>query len=115
MFVPMVIAASGAASSLVYLLATVCAVCIAGDILDSGPVAYGLDSGIWTSPMIAWVIETEFGIQYHPGHERKLLHGWGSSVHRPRRVLAVADPATPDPWHRNIYPSLKKKPERDTC
>jgi len=25
-----------------------------GDILDSGPVAYGLDSGIWTSPMICW-------------------------------------------------------------
>ena len=24
-----------------------------GDILDSGPVAYGLDTGIWTSPMIA--------------------------------------------------------------
>src|SRR5438105_8177686 len=34
-----------------------------GDILDSGPVAYGLDNGIWTSPMIAWVIEEEFGIQ----------------------------------------------------
>jgi transposase len=25
------------------------------DILESGPVAYGLDTGIWTSPMIAWV------------------------------------------------------------
>ena len=24
-----------------------------GDILDSGPVAYGLDTGIWTSPMLA--------------------------------------------------------------
>jgi len=34
-----------------------------GDILDSGPVAYGLDTGIWTSPMIAWAIEEEFGIQ----------------------------------------------------
>jgi transposase len=29
------------------------------DILDSGPVAYGLDTAIWTSPMIARVIETE--------------------------------------------------------
>jgi transposase len=83
------------------------------DILDSGPVAYGLDSGIWTSPMIAWVIETEFGIQYHPGHVRKLLHGWGFSVQRPRRVLARADAAAQDRWHRNIYPALKKKPERD--
>src|SRR5258708_39286729 len=81
-----------------------------GDILDSGPVAYGLDSGIWTSPMIAWMIETEFGIQYHPGHVRKLLHGWGFSVQRPRRVLARADAAAQDRWHRNIYPALKKSP-----
>ena len=80
----------------------------------SGPVAYGLDSGIWTSPMIAWVIEEEFGVQYHPGHVRKLLHGWGFSVPRPRRVLARADAAAQDRWHRRIYPTLKKKPARDT-
>jgi transposase len=85
-----------------------------GDILDSGPVAYGLDSGIWTSPMIAWVIEEEFGVQYHPGHVRRLLHGWGFSVQRPRRVLARADAAAQDRWHRRIYPALKKKPARDT-
>jgi transposase len=84
-----------------------------GDILDSGPVAYGLDSGIWTSPMIAWVIEEEFGVQYHPGHVRKLLHGWGL-VQRPRRVLARADAAAQDRWHRRIYPGLKKKRNRGT-
>jgi putative transposase len=72
-----------------------------GDILDSGPVAYGLDTGIWTSPMI-------------PGHVRKLLHGWGFSMQRPRRVLARADAAAQDRWHRRIYPALKKKPARDT-
>jgi transposase len=83
-----------------------------GDILDSGPVAYGLDSGIWTSPMIAWVIEEEFGIHYHPSHVRKLLHAWGFSVQQPRRVLARADAAARDRWHRRIYPALKKKPKR---
>ncbi len=85
-----------------------------GDILDSGPVAYGLDTGIWTSPMIAWVIQEEFGVQYHPGHVRKLLHGWGFSVQRPRRVLARADVAAQDRWHRRIYPALKNKPNRGT-
>jgi transposase len=85
-----------------------------GDILDSGPVAYGLDTGIWTSPMIAWVIEEEFGVQYHPGHVRKLLHAWGFSVQRPRRVLARADAGAQDRWHRRIYPAIKKKPERST-
>lgn len=84
------------------------------DILDSGPVAYGLDTGVWTSPMMAWVIEEQFGVQYHPGHVRKLLRGWGFSVQRPRRVLARADAAAQDRWRRHIYPALKKKPARDT-
>jgi transposase len=82
-----------------------------GDILESGPVAYGLDTGIWTSPMLAWVIAEEFGITYHPGHVRKLLHQMGFSVQRPRRVLARADAAAQDRWHRRTYPNLKKKPE----
>jgi len=84
------------------------------DLLDSGPVAYGLDSGVWTSPMIAWVIEAEFGVCYHPGHVRKLLHALGFSVQRPRRLLARADAAQQDRWHRHTYPNLKKKPGERT-
>src|SRR6185295_7579471 len=36
------------------------------DILDSGPVAYGLNTGVWTSPLIAQIIEDEFNVSYHP-------------------------------------------------
>ena len=82
-----------------------------GDILDSGPVAYGLDNGVWTSPMIAWVIEEEFGVPYHPGHVRKLLHLLGFSVQRPRRVLSRANASEQDRWHRHTYPNLKKSPD----
>jgi transposase len=81
------------------------------DIVESGPVAYGFDCGIWTSPMIARVIRDEFAITYHPGHVRKLLHTLGFSVQRPRRVLARADAAAQDRWHRRTYPNLKKKPK----
>jgi transposase len=80
-----------------------------GDILDSGPVAYGLDTGLWTSPMLAWVIEEEFGVAYHPGHVRKLLHNLDFSMQRPRRVLARADASAQDRWHQRTYPNLKKK------
>ncbi len=80
------------------------------DTLDSGPVAYGLDTGIWTSPMIAWLIEEEFGIRYHPGHVRKILYNIGFSVQRPKRILAKADPAERDRWRRYTYPNIKKKP-----
>ena len=79
------------------------------DIIDSGPVAYGFLSGVWTSPMIARVVEQEFGVSYHPGHVRRLLRQLGFSVQRPRRALARANPEKQDRWHRYTYPSLKKK------
>ena len=78
------------------------------DIVESGPVAYGFDCGVWTSPMIARVIEDEFGVDYHPGHVRKLLHQLGFSVQRPSRVLARADAGEQDRWHRHTFPNLKK-------
>jgi transposase len=80
------------------------------DIIDSGPLAYGYLSGVWTSPMITRVIQEEFDVHYHPGHVRKLLHQLGFSVQRPRRALVRADPEKKDRWHRHTYPNLKKKP-----
>jgi len=79
------------------------------DIIDSGPVAYGFLGGVWTSPMIARVIEQEFGVSYHPGHVRRLLHQLDFSVQRPRRTLAKANPEKQDRWHRYTYPDIKKK------
>src|SRR5271165_2560174 len=35
------------------------------DIIDSGPIAYGYISGLWTSIRITDVIDQEFGIRYH--------------------------------------------------
>lgn len=80
------------------------------DIIDSGPVAYGLDAGVWTSPMISRVIEDEFAIQFHPGHVRRVLAQLGFSVQRPRRVLARAEPSAQERWRRRTYPNIKKKP-----
>ena len=77
-------------------------------LIDSGPIAYGFPSGVWTSPMIGRLIEEEFGVRYHPGHVRKLLKALGFSVQRPRRQLAKADPVEQDRWQRYTYPRLKK-------
>jgi transposase len=82
------------------------------DILDSGPVAYGYLSGVWTSVMITQVIQEQFGVAYHPGYVCRLLHRLGFSVQRPRRKLIRADPQKQDRWHRYTYPNLKKTPER---
>jgi len=77
-------------------------------LIDSGPIAYGFSSGVWTSPMIARVIQDEFGVCYHAGHVRKVLKRLGFSVQRPRRKLAKADPFEQDRWQRYTYPRLKK-------
>lgn len=82
-----------------------------GDILDSGPVAYGLETGIWTSPLIRQVIREEFDQEYHAGHVRKLLKQLGYSVQRPTTRLVQADLAQKRKWVRYTYPNLKKTPK----
>ena len=81
------------------------------DIIDSGPVAYGLETGIWTSPLVRHVIEEEFGQQYHAGHVRKLLQQLGYSVQRPTTKLVQADEKQHRKWVRYTYPNLKKTPK----
>jgi transposase len=78
------------------------------DILDSGPIAYGFMSGVWTSPMIGRVIQEEFGVEYYPGHVRKLLYRLEFSVQRPKRLLARADERQQSRWRRYLYPRIKK-------
>jgi transposase len=79
-------------------------------IVRAGSLEYGFQSGVWTAPMIGEVIRQEFGVHYHPGHVRKLLHALGFSVQRPKKLLARADPKAQERWIRHTYPGLKKKP-----
>lgn len=81
------------------------------DILESGPVAYGFSSGVWTCPMITRVIEDEFSLSYHPAHVSRILHSLEFSVQRPQKILARADKALQSKWIRYRYPNLKKKPK----
>jgi len=80
------------------------------DIVESGPVAHGLNTGGWTAPILADVLQEEFGVHYHPGHVRKLLHPLGCSVPRPTTRLGRADPRKQNKWIRYTYPNLKKRP-----
>ena len=79
------------------------------DIIDSGPVAYGYLSGIWTAPMLNQIINDEFDIQFSTRHVRRILDEMGFSIQRPRRKLAKADPLKQKRWNRYTYPNLKKK------
>jgi transposase len=82
---------------------------ILADIIDSGPVAYGLLTGVWTSVNIAGIIQDEFNVSYHPGHVRKILREIGYSVQTPTRLLAAADAEKRAKWLTHTYPEIKKK------
>jgi transposase len=83
-----------------------------GDIIESGPVAYGLNTGVWTSTIVTQIIEEEFGIEFHPGHVRKLLKEIGFSVQRPTYKLVNAEDKKRNKWIRYTYPNLKKTPKK---
>lgn len=85
------------------------------NILDSGPVAYGFPSGVWTCPMVARVIEAEFSVADHPVHVSHLLHHLEFSVQRPRKILARADQDAQSRWVRDRYPDIKKSPQQRGC
>jgi transposase len=72
-------------------------------------VAYGLNTAVWTSPLLAQVILEAFAVDYHPGHVRQLLGKLGFSVQRPTTRLMQADPLKRRRWIRYQYPSLNTK------
>lgn len=82
------------------------------EILDSGPLAYGLGTGIWSCPIVQHVIEEEFGITYHHDHVRKILHKLNFTVQQPKKKLAFAKPELQQKWVRETYPALKKTSKR---
>jgi transposase len=85
---------------------------ILSDIVESGPVAYGYLSGVWTAVMIREIINNEFNVAYDARHVRRILDELDFSLQRPKRVLANADPIKQNRWIRYTYPLIKKKPIR---
>ena len=83
---------------------------ILSDIVESGPVAYGFLSGVWTAVMIGHIIQSEFNISYDSRHVRRILDELDFSLQRPKRLLANADLDRQNRWIRYTYPNIKKKP-----
>lgn len=81
-----------------------------GALVDTGPLAAGYQSGVWTGPMIGDLIEQRFGVRYHKHNVPRLLHDLGFSIQRPRKRLARADAEKQTIWIRKTFPAIKKSP-----
>ncbi len=78
-------------------------------IIEAGPDAAGLDTGIWTARLVGELIRKRFGVSYSEGHVRKLLHKLGFSVQYPRKKLAKADLAAQEAWLKETLPAIREK------
>jgi transposase len=77
-------------------------------LLARGAAAFGFRGNVWTAPRIATVIETHFGVRYHPAHVSRLVRARGWSVQRPVQRATQRDEAAIARWYAERWPTLKK-------
>lgn len=78
--------------------------------LKAGPEAQGYETGLWTLPRVAKLIETECGVGYHPGHVWRILKALGWSVQRPAGRAIERNEEAIARWKKYRWPLIKKKP-----
>lgn len=76
--------------------------------LKRGPEALGFETGLWTLPRVAELIEQVCGVRYHPGHVWKILRRMNWSVQRPVGKALERDEEAIAKWRRKRWPQLKK-------
>jgi len=79
-------------------------------IIEAGPQDAGLDTGVWTTPIIAKLVKDLFGVSYHPDYMGRLLHKLGYSVQYPGKKSSKTDENLQMTWRLNELPKIKKKP-----
>lgn len=79
-------------------------------IIEAGPQDAGLDTGVWTTPIIVKLVKDLFGVSYHPDHMGRLLHKLGYSVQYPGKKSSKSDENLQMIWRLNELPQIKKKP-----
>lgn len=80
-------------------------------LLLKGAMAQGYATDLWTTARVAEVIERTFGVQYHPDHVGRLLHGLGFSCQKPDRRALERDEARIERWKTEDWPRIKKTPK----
>lgn len=79
-------------------------------LLLKGAKAHGWHNELWTAARVARLIETEFDLDYHPEHVRKILRrrlGWTSQ--KPRREARERDDKEVARWVGDEFPRIVRQ------
>ena len=75
-------------------------------LIKAGPQAAGYTSGCWHTPMIQDLIQSRFGVAYHPHYLATLLHNLGFPYQKARFVSDHLNEAKRLEWRRTKWPKL---------
>lgn len=78
-------------------------------LILAGPEANGLDTGVWTGPIVRELVLQRFKVAYSVSQIRRILHQIGFSVQYPKKILSEAQKYEQDKWLKSTYRELKKR------
>jgi transposase len=81
-------------------------------LLERGAESFGFRGNLWTCPRVAKVIESEFGVKYHPAHVSRILKKLGWTPQKPIRRAKQRKEAEIQRWKAERWPELKKSSPR---
>lgn len=81
-------------------------------LIRQGPEDCGLDTGVWTAPIIADMVKRRLKIAYSASQIRRVLHELGFSLQYPRQELSQADKKRQATWLEEELPEIKKKSKK---
>ncbi len=80
------------------------------EALVAGPQAAGLAAWLWTLAHIAALVQSRFGVSYHPGHLWYVLRDMGFTCQKPERRARERDEAAITAWKERTWPQIKRGP-----
>lgn len=84
-------------------------------IVSEPPTKAGLDTGVWSGPLVRKIIWKRFGVKYDVSQVRRILNQLGFSLQYPRVRLSKADSEKQKEWLDKTLPEIKKSPQGEEC
>jgi transposase len=82
------------------------------DFLAKGAEHFGFRGEVWTQARIAKMIESEFGVKYHPYHVGRILKTINWSRQKPIEKASQRDEEAIEQWRTEKWEEIKKKQKK---
>lgn len=79
------------------------------EMLLHSPQEHGYNAHLWTTPLMARLIQEKFGVSYHHDYIGEMLHKLGWSCQRPAKQARERDEQAIAYWREMTWPELLKK------